>query len=484
MVRIFIACVLIMLFLTAGAEASGGEKAVPADTASVSDGGISGSLADTVPSLSRWRLFNKKVDKFTSRKWYEMTYISVPLFVAGGLVYNEGYHFRDMRNQYLPGFRYHYDDYLQYLPAVAMVGMKIGGVEGRSSWGRMLVSDAFSVALMAGMVNGLKYSVKKMRPDGSSRNSFPSGHTATVFMTATMLHKEYGLTRSPLYSIGGYAVATATAVSRQMNNRHWLSDVLVGAGIGIFSTELGYYLADLIFKDKGIIRKNIDFSVLEEGRNPSFVSMSMGLAVLPGNFILRPDIRCDVKVGTNAGVEGAWFFSRYVGIGGKLSVINSPLRFDGKRFFGYHPTLAARIERVNSDPVDIGTVFAGPYFSFPLSRYWLLNGKITFGYSYSGNMKVNLQVRDRLHPEQISTVPLLKVRDVSGIGLGTGISVTRVLNRNLGIRLFCDYNVAPADMIHEMNAAPETGTEMTESWRRKQSISYYTIGASVSAIFW
>ena len=38
-----------------------------------------------------------------------------------------------------------------------MLGLKIGGVRGRSSWGRMLVSDAFSVALMAGAVNSLKY---------------------------------------------------------------------------------------------------------------------------------------------------------------------------------------------------------------------------------------------------------------------------------------------------------------------------------------
>ena len=36
------------------------------------------------------------------------------------------------------------------------------------------------------------------------------------------------------------------------NNRHWLSDVLTGAGIGILSTELGYYLADRLFKEKGI----------------------------------------------------------------------------------------------------------------------------------------------------------------------------------------------------------------------------------------
>ena len=70
-----------------------------------------------------------------------------------------------------------------------MVGMKACGYESRSSWGRMLVSDAFSAAIMAGAVNGIKYSVGRLRPDGSRYNSFPSGHTATAFMTASMLHK-------------------------------------------------------------------------------------------------------------------------------------------------------------------------------------------------------------------------------------------------------------------------------------------------------
>lgn len=70
-------------------------------------------------------------------------------------------------------------------------------------------------------------------------------------MTATMLHKEYGH-RSPWYSIGGYTLATLTGVTRQLNNRHWMSDVMVGAGIGILATEFGYFLADLIFKEKGL----------------------------------------------------------------------------------------------------------------------------------------------------------------------------------------------------------------------------------------
>lgn len=156
-----------------------------------------------------------------------------------------------LRNTAIPTFHHSYDDYLQYAPAVVMVGMKACTYKSRSGWGRMLVSDAFSVALMAGAVNGIKYSVKRMRPDGSARNSFPSGHTATAFMAATMLQKEYGW-RSPWFGLGGYAAATLTGVSRIMNNRHWLSDVVAGAAIGIGAVHLGYFITDKIFKDKNL----------------------------------------------------------------------------------------------------------------------------------------------------------------------------------------------------------------------------------------
>ena len=72
---------------------------------------------------------------------------------------------RALRNEAMPSFRWHYDDYLQYAPAGVLIGLKAGGYESRSSWGRMLVSDAFSAAIMAAAVNGVKYSVKRLRPD-------------------------------------------------------------------------------------------------------------------------------------------------------------------------------------------------------------------------------------------------------------------------------------------------------------------------------
>lgn len=156
---------------------------------------------------------------------------------------------RQIRENAMPGFSVKYDDYLQYSPGIVMLGMKAFGYESRTCWGRMLVSDAFSAALMTGLVNGLKYTVKRTRPDGSSANSFPSGHTATAFMLATMMHKEYGW-KSPWFSFGAYTAASATAIGRIMNDRHWAGDIIGGAIIGIAATHLGYFITDKIFRNK------------------------------------------------------------------------------------------------------------------------------------------------------------------------------------------------------------------------------------------
>jgi membrane-associated phospholipid phosphatase len=79
------------------------------------------------------------------------------------------------------------------------------------------------------VVQGLKYSVRRPRPDGSNNLSFPSGHTASTFATATVLQRHLG------WKVGvpAYAFATYVGAARMSADKHHLSDVLVGAGLGI-----------------------------------------------------------------------------------------------------------------------------------------------------------------------------------------------------------------------------------------------------------
>lgn len=309
--------------------------------------GAAAQLPDSA-DMSAGGEFRRRIDRHTSTKAYRMLFVGTPLIVGGVVMQAYDSDFRRLRNGYSRSFRHDYDDWLQYAPAGAMVALKACGVRGRSSWGRMLVSDAFSAGLMAIGVNSLKYSCRVMRPDGSSRNSFPSGHTATAFMAATMLHKEYGH-RSPWYSIGGYTVATITGVTRQLNNRHWMSDIMVGAGIGILATELGYFLADLIFKEKGL-NVTETYSVYDRCRRPSFLGFSLGFSTVPGSYTPYPGMHMQFLSGPAVSVQGAWFATPYWGFGGRMSCTNLRVKVNGV---------------AQNDNLECASMYAGPYFSHP-----------------------------------------------------------------------------------------------------------------------
>ena len=356
--------------------------------------------------------FSRRLDKFSSSRFYQMTYIGVPLIVGGLIVKREDDHFRGLRNEYLPRFNRHLDDYMQYAPAAVMLGMKVAGVQSRSSWGRMLVSDAFSALLMGGVVNTLKQTTNVERPDGSNKHSFPSGHTATAFMTATMFTKEYGH-KSPWVGVGAYSVATATGLMRMANNKHWLSDVLTGAGIGILSTEVGYYFADLIFREKGINRFANE-NMFDRMDKPSFVSLYLGLNIPLSGYDIDEEMEFRTSSGSSAGVEGAYFFNPYVGVGGRFTVSNT--------------LIIVNEERAENNTFDAISLCGGSYFSYPLSSRWLIGSKLLGGYVHYPQ----LELTDR------------SVSSRSGFCMGSGVSLTFKAKEYYGIRFFLDYDLLPS----------------------------------------
>ncbi|MDY0987273.1 lipid A 1-phosphatase [Flavobacterium sp. ACN2] len=139
------------------------------------------------------------------------------------------------------------DDFSQYAPAASVYALNAFGVKGKNNMRDRSVILVTSYAIMATTVLGLKSISHVERPDGSSNNSFPSGHTATAFMGAEFLYQEYK-DKSIWYGIAGYAVATGTGLFRIYNNRHWLTDVAAGAGIGILSTKIAYWINPYITK--------------------------------------------------------------------------------------------------------------------------------------------------------------------------------------------------------------------------------------------
>ena len=455
----------------------------------------------------------------------DLTFVGVPLFFAGLAVKGDKAMFRvnnkdgKKNTQLLTNFKTGIDDYTQFFGPVMTVGLKLGGYEGRSDWGRLLASAGMSYAIMAGFVNGIKYTAKEMRPDGSSANSWPSGHTATSFVGATILHKEYGLTRSPWFSIAGYGVATATGIMRVLNNRHWISDVMSGAGIGIMSTELGYALGDILFKGNGLLRNDL----ISDSENPSFFAISMGLGLGTKNigFGIEDVVNAERYKASDLGyddeeaiddeegpnihfrpatvvdVEGAYFFNKYVGIGGRARV-----RAMSAKSFGQYTELAAEDQAsawygimdefypgredefykatttggspiedlggvVESDHLTEFSASVGLYLNLPLSNRFSLGTKFLIGRSFTQELDIdgyasgyvkdidyrlviengNLVEGNAGFPKNTnnnekysSKWDYLTVGSESSTTWGTGISLTYRYKSNFAWRLFLDYD--------------------------------------------
>ncbi len=170
--------------------------------------------------------------------------------------YVNRFELHEERNEWMPSFRVHVDDYLQYAPIVATYALNLAGVQGENNFGNRTALLIKTEALTAALTFSLKRLTAVPRPDTGERNSFPSGHTAQAFAAATFMAKEYGSVNK-LYSVGAYAVATSIGTLRMMNNRHWLSDVLAGAGIGILSANVVYLTHQYKWGDKRKRRSTI-----------------------------------------------------------------------------------------------------------------------------------------------------------------------------------------------------------------------------------
>ena len=422
----------------------------------------------------------------------DQTWVGIPLFVAGMIAKGEKEAFRQNYNNpntkiRLIKYNFHseIDNYTQFAGIGLTVGLKMAGVEGRSSWPRLFASSLASYGVMAAFVNGIKYTASELRPDGSTRNSWPSGHTATAFVGATILHKEYGLTRSPWYSIGGYTVATATGVMRVLNNRHWISDVLSGAGIGILSTELAYGICDLLFKEKGLLMNDLAFYP-DLRENPSFFSISMGIGLgnknltLPGfNFgIQLPDddpdydgadtqsLKLKFRSATAVGVEGAYFFNPYIGIGARLRVKSTPINGwsqftnierESLKDIADDPDFQNAIQyfdlEIESDHITEFAADAGLYFSLPLSSRLAIGSKLLVGRSIMDDIEVTAKFLGNkvdydgdgnfFTDEDIVAYKEWDYIDVhasNSMKFGTGLSLTWAYKNSFSWRVFCDYD--------------------------------------------
>lgn len=179
------------------------------------------------------------------RNIFRQNFLAPTVLITAGLLTTtdnevfDKWEIREERQEHFPRFRSRIDDYLQYAPIAAAYTLDAFNVRGMHKIGPKTIQLLKAELLVLAITQPMKRIIGTPRPDTGARNSFPSGHAAQAFAAATFFHKEYGY-KSPWYSIGAYSVATTVGVMRVLNNRHWASDVIAGAGIGILATNLAY----------------------------------------------------------------------------------------------------------------------------------------------------------------------------------------------------------------------------------------------------
>lgn len=333
----------------------------------------------------------------------DFSYLALPMMGAALYIKNDDQGFRSLPHTFATHSGLWGSDELRFLPIGVTALLKGFGVETRSSWKQLAVSTAFSGLITAGSTELLKR-CGELRPDGSDRHSFPSGHASIAFMCATILHKELG-EQSPWYSLAAYGFATFMGMERVGTSNHWPHDVAFGAGLGLVSTDLGYILSDLVVKDEKRSGGACDEDdICMENNSKGFLSVGMRLG-LNSHTHTAPLLTFDGArgadqllglewrqgAGLSASVEGACMLNRYIGVGGEARYSLSPVMVTAYSS-SFQPAPPAGwseadkreaifygIETENLRTMD---VCAGFYLSLPLGPRWELGGKVLEGGQY------------------------------------------------------------------------------------------------------
>jgi hypothetical protein len=163
----------------------------------------------------------------------------------------------NLRNKVGNNYEFKIDNYLQYTPIAEIYIADLIGIKSKNHWFDQTKYLVISNIITSVITHTIKNTVNKTRPNDENY-SFPSGHTSFAFNNATILYYEFRKT-SPIIAYSGFAFAATTGTFRMINNKHWFSDVLAGAGIGILLTNLVYHFEPFKNFNPFIKSKNITF---------------------------------------------------------------------------------------------------------------------------------------------------------------------------------------------------------------------------------
>jgi hypothetical protein len=168
---------------------------------------------------------------------YKQFIVPTAMLTAGALMVNTALNVRIQKNAntfFGSDFSSQADNVLLVVPAAQIYLGKSFGFQSKNDFHHQSLQLAVANAIAISTTMALKYTIKEERPDKSDNLSFPSGHTTIAFTNAALLYYEYK-DSNVWYASSGFLFATATGIFRIANNKHYTSDVLAGAGIGLAS---------------------------------------------------------------------------------------------------------------------------------------------------------------------------------------------------------------------------------------------------------
>ncbi|MBR1625774.1 MAG: phosphatase PAP2 family protein [Bacteroidales bacterium] len=334
-------------------------------------------------------------------------YIGTGLLVESSIFKNKDVNFRQMRQETIPYFNYDYDTYLQFVPLGMTFALKSFNIKSHSSWGQLVAGTLLSYLLGYGTAKIFKENYEELRPDWGGLKSFPSGHTTIAFINASILSKEYKNSDYPWLSIVGYTMATVTGLSRVANNRHWMHDVLAGAGIGMLATEMAYGLTDCIFSNV----QDRKFETLTIER-PDFFDIYLAYNIPLGKYpeITNNNLKYTIHSGSSLGVEGAYFIHPNIGITARAKI--DDYRLNDESFSWPADSV------FNIYGCDLGVIF-----SYPVFGKMFLGLRTALGLSHVRNQEIQYF---NVLPKQIH------------LQYNCGISASIPIDRYTFIRLYAD----------------------------------------------
>lgn len=276
-----------------------------------------------------------------------------PMFRGGMLMWTDHNFYKQPAKFETTKSSYRWTDYaIGSLPILANWTLKAAGVKSRSKLERMLTANALAFSMSFGLTELLKTQVNETRPDRTDNKSFSSCHAAFAFTSASILSREYGHL-SPWVTIGSYTTASATQMLRIKHNKHWTSDIFMGAGIGLTSTNLAYFLTDKILGKDAINKPKVTMSDMQ--RMVKFNTMPSGFTFLTGTEIgdrsieMEDGIRIKTGAAFTAGFDIDCYTSDVFAIEfmartteAQMKVFGSPNLFTGDNLSIYHADLAAK----------------------------------------------------------------------------------------------------------------------------------------------